>query len=312
MQNKILVSIIMPAYNSERFINESIDSILNQTHSNIELLIYDDGSTDSTRSIIDSYSDGRIKKIYASKNSGVVEARNQLIDHAKGEYIALMDSDDIASRDRIQKQLRFLSQGSCDICGSGQWNLNQTTGKLKASKDRYSDADLRALLTIYCTLCNSAVMARASIFKQFKYDVSMLIAEDYYLWTQLAAAGYRFGNLKNRLITYRQYPEQSSSRYVEMFQISSSEVISKYLNTLGIPNIFFPKPTKWCARALNAPQFLFVLNQKIPGISFTANCELYARFQYRKNKLWTIFTRPERWFFCLTIWLWCKSKKFTF
>jgi glycosyltransferase involved in cell wall biosynthesis len=303
MTNTPLISVIMPAYNAEKYIQEAIDSILNQSHSNLELLIFDDGSSDSTRKIIDSYSDERIKKIFADKNSGVLVARNHCIDLAKGKYIALMDADDIASQDRFKKQLAFLEADGCDVCGSEHWNLNQLTGDLKPSKDRHTDADLRGLLSVYCTMCNSAVMARAELIKQYKYDASILVAEDYYLWIQLAAAGYRFANLPERLVTYRQYPEQSSSKNVEKFRVVTIEIMGKYLQKLGIPLALMPTKTAWPERVSKGWQFLTLLNKKIPGISYTANCELYARFQYKKPRLWSPLRRMERWVVALTVFL---------
>ena len=100
-----LVSVLMPAYNSELYIAQAIDSILDQTHSNLELLIFDDGSSDDTRKVIESYSDLRVIKVLSDQNYGVVRARNELIDRANGKYIALMDADDIAEPTRLQKQL---------------------------------------------------------------------------------------------------------------------------------------------------------------------------------------------------------------
>jgi glycosyltransferase involved in cell wall biosynthesis len=96
-QQEPLVSVLMPAYNSEKYIAQAIQSILDQTHSNFELCIINDGSTDNTLAVIDQFNDPRIIKINHSKNQGLVETRNALIDMAKGKYIAYLDNDDIAS-----------------------------------------------------------------------------------------------------------------------------------------------------------------------------------------------------------------------
>ena len=301
MASTPLISVIMPAYNAEKYIQEAIDSILNQSYANLELLIFDDGSSDATRSIIDRYSDERIKKIFADKNGGVVAARNHCIDLAKGKYIALMDADDIASQDRFEKQLAPLEADACDVCGSAQWNLNQQTGALKPSKDRYADADLRALLSVYCTMCNSAVMLRAELMKHYKYDPTIPVSEDYYLWVQLAADGYRFTNLRERLVTYRQYPEQHSSTHIEKYRLASIEVMGHYLQKLGISLTLLPIKTSWPDRMWKAWQFMTLLNKKIPGISYKANCELYARFQHKKPRIWSPLRRVERWIISLAV-----------
>ncbi|WP_216204149.1 glycosyltransferase [Polynucleobacter sp. Latsch14-2] len=284
----------MPAYNSELYIAQAIDSILDQTHSNLELLIFDDGSSDDTRKVIESYSDLRVIKVLSDQNYGVVRARNELIDRANGKYIALMDADDVAEPTRLQKQLQVLESGECDICGSAQWVLDEATNKLKKSKDRFTDPDLRALLSVYCGLCNSTITGKAEIFKRFKYDTSILTSEDYFLWVQMAAAGYRFINLKDRLLTYRRYPAQTSAVHLEKFKLTTAEVQKKYLELLGISENFLPRQQSWRERLSNGLGLLKALNQKFSGVSFKANCEIYARFQYRRNGLWTPLTRLER------------------
>ncbi len=292
--NMPLVSVLMPAYNSELYIAQAIDSILTQSHSNLELIIFDDGSSDSTRKIIESYTDQRVIKVLSDKNFGVVRARNEMIDRATGKYIALMDADDIADPTRLQKQIEALESGDCDICGSAQWVLDEISGKIRKSKDKFLDADLRVLLIVYCSLCNSAMTGRAEIFKQFKYDTSILTSEDYFLWVQMAAAGYRFLNLKERLITYRRYPAQTSSIHFDKFKLTTIEVQKKYLELLGISSEFYPRQLPWLKRVVIGAGLLHALNKQFPGVSLRANTEIYARFQYRKNGLWTPLTRLER------------------
>ena len=294
MKNKPLVSVLMPAYNSELYIAEAIQSILNQTYQNIELIIFDDGSSDQTRQVIQGFTDLRIIKILSDQNYGVVRARNEMIDRASGKYIALMDADDIADHARLEKQVSILESGQYDICGSAQWVLDEGTGRIKKSKDKFSDADLRALLSVYCCLCNSAVTGRAEIFKRFKYDTSILTSEDYYLWVQMAAAGSRFINLPERLITYRRYPAQTSSVHLEKFKITTIEVQKKYLELLGISQNYYPRHLPFKQRLIDGLGLLRELNRRFSGISLKANAEIYARFQYRRNGIYTPFTRLER------------------
>lgn len=294
MKTTPLVSVLMPAFNSELYIAEAIESILNQSHDNIELIIFDDGSTDSTRAVIERYQDPRIVRMLSDQNYGVVRARNEMIDRASGQYIALMDADDIADPTRIEKQLQSIERGDCDICGSAQWVLDESTHQVKKSKDKFTDADLRSLLAVYCGLCNSAMMGKAEIFKQFKYDTSILTSEDYYLWVQMAAAGYRFLNLKERLITYRRYPSQTSSVHLEKFKITTIEVQKKYLELLGIPGNFYPRQLPFLLRIKDGIGLLRALNKRFKAISLKANLEIYARFQYRRNGIYTPLTRLER------------------
>jgi glycosyltransferase involved in cell wall biosynthesis len=294
MNTMPLVSVLMPAFNSELYVAEAIDSILNQTYSNIELIIFDDGSKDNTRAVIEKYQDPRVIKILSDTNYGVVRARNEMIDRARGQYIALMDADDIADPARIEKQLAILEGGNCEVCGSAQWVLDEATHQIKKSKDKFTDSDLRALLSVYCGLCNSAMMGKAEIFKRFKYDTSILTSEDYYLWVQMAAAGYRFINLKERLITYRRYPAQTSSVHLEKFKVTTIEVQKKYLKLLGISADFYPRHLPFTDRMKNGVGLLRGLNRKFKSISLKANTEIYARFQYRRNGIFTPLTRLER------------------
>lgn len=103
-----LVSIIMPSWNTERFIAESIQSVLNQTYSNWELIIVDDCSTDNTDEVVASFNDSRIKYLHNEKNSGAALTRNRAMREAQGEWIAFLDSDDLWAPEKLQKQLDFM------------------------------------------------------------------------------------------------------------------------------------------------------------------------------------------------------------
>lgn len=112
-----LVSVIMPAYNCADFIGESIESVLNQTYTNLELIIVDDCSTDDTVSVIGRYiaNDKRIRLFQLKKNCGGAIARNIAVDKAKGVYLAFNDSDDIWKANKLKKQIRFMSENYYDF-----------------------------------------------------------------------------------------------------------------------------------------------------------------------------------------------------
>ena len=116
---KALVSVIMPAYNAEKYLKRSIDSILNQTYFNFELLIIDDASTDSTASIIASYNDNRIKSFKNETNQGYLKTSNILMSLAKGDYITFQDADDFSDINKIEIQLKtFKEHPEIGVCGS--------------------------------------------------------------------------------------------------------------------------------------------------------------------------------------------------
>lgn len=287
-----LVTVSMPAFNSERYIAEAIESVLSQTYSNFELVIFDDGSTDRTREIIDRFTDSRIVRLYSDKNQGLIAARNNIAQVAKGKYLALLDADDRALPERFEIQVNYLENHDVDICGADHWTLNQDGGEIKPSKQRYTDADIRALLTICSPLCNPAIMGKTEIFKKYPYIKSYLHAEDYCLWTEIALAGYRFGNIKRKLIVYRLHATQTSVNYLEVAKNAFYQSQSRYIKQLGIG--FHPKAMGFIERLKAAIGFMLEINQIIPNISIGANCELYARFQFRGNGVLTPFTRLER------------------
>lgn len=297
MSNTPMVSVLIPAYNADKFIGAAITSVLNQTFKDFELCILNDGSTDRTAEIIDQFNDPRIIKIHQSQNSGLVSVRNTLIALARGKYIAYLDNDDVAFPDRLAKQYAFLEADKADICSGDYETFNEETGEKKLSKVRYSDADIKALITVYCPLCNPAVMGRAEIFKKFPYIVGNDHAEDYSLWQEIALAGYRFANLRDKLIIYRIHPKQISRLALESASLIFDRCRTSYISGLGISPDLTPKKMYFYERLQKAPQFLLEISRRFRGVSFSANCQIYSRFQYRRNGILTPLTRFERFLF---------------
>ena len=106
--NKPLVTVFIPVYNCEKYIKESLESIINQTYENLDILIIDDGSTDNTVNLIKQYKDTRIRLLRNDKNRGIPYTRSRGLEECRGEYLALMDADDISLSERIKKQVNFL------------------------------------------------------------------------------------------------------------------------------------------------------------------------------------------------------------
>src|SRR5699024_344342 len=124
----ILVSIIMPAYNSGNYIEEAIDSVLKQTYENWELLIVDDKSTDNTLNLIKKYSlkDSRIKYTSLNRNSGPAIVRNKAIDMASGDYIAFLDSDDLWFERKLEKQITFIYENNYNFTCTSYTKIDKT------------------------------------------------------------------------------------------------------------------------------------------------------------------------------------------
>lgn len=197
------ISVIMPTYNSEKYLSAAIDSILAQTFKNFELLIIDDMSTDNTRSIVKQYKDTRIKLIDGPCR-GIAAALNVGINIARGKYIARMDSDDISLNTRFYEQVKFLrTHPDISLCSTpiiffdGQSDI-KTVGK------KYSPAEVKAALLFATPIFHPTVMFRREDFKNnnLLYDEEWKAAEDYELWSR-AAQKLQMSVLETPLLKYR-------------------------------------------------------------------------------------------------------------
>lgn len=136
---KPLVSIITPSYNSKDFIGETIESVLNQTYKNWEMLIIDDCSTDKSPKIIEEYLkiDSRIKYLKNEKNSGPATSRNLGLNNSKGEYIAFLDSDDIWFEEKLQIQIEYITKNKVDILHNNYYFCDENGDVIKEIKNDY-------------------------------------------------------------------------------------------------------------------------------------------------------------------------------
>ena len=201
------ISVLMPVYNCELYIKEAIESILNQTFSNFELIIIDDCSTDSTLAIIKSYTDPRICLIEKKQNTGYTNSLNTAILVAKGKYIARMDGDDISLPERFQKQYDFLEQNpETVICGTAIKIIDS----LEVQRHPSDHHNLKVKLCFSSVFHHPTVMIKGSVLKKNFYNKEFEPAEDYELWTRLAFLG-KMSNLDDVLLHYRIHLGQTSS-----------------------------------------------------------------------------------------------------
>ena len=131
-EDSFLVSIIMPLYNAEKYISETLSSVQNQTYSNWELIIADDASTDDSVGITEGFAkkDARIKLIKSSVNSGAAVCRNRASELAEGQFIAFLDSDDLWLPEKLQKQLSFMASGNCDVSFTSYLHMDENSKPL--------------------------------------------------------------------------------------------------------------------------------------------------------------------------------------
>lgn len=171
-----LVSVVMPVYNSERFVAEAVDSILQQTLTDFEFLIVDDGSTDGSLGIIQDYAerDPRIRITQHSENRGVAAARNTGIARASGKYVAVMDSDDVSLPQRIEKQVTYLEAHS-DIgavgVGDHTCHKDLTIKSTRQPPPRHHAIVFHTLLQTRTALKTPTMMIRRDFFTQSRCTV---------------------------------------------------------------------------------------------------------------------------------------------
>ena len=203
-----LVSVLLPAYNAQSTIVESINSILSQTYQNLELIIINDGSTDTTAQKIQSVSDKRIRYYENDGNKGLIYTLNRGIRLSQGVYIARMDADDISLPTRIEKQVALMeSSRNLIVCGT-DISFFGSYSKLKSASNSFlcfsSPSEFRYFLIKGPGFAHPTVMIRKSILDKYKifYDADFLFAEDYKLWIDLMSYG-DFCNIKEKLLIYR-------------------------------------------------------------------------------------------------------------
>ena len=222
-----LVTVIMPVYNSERYVAEAIESILDQTFTDFEFLIIDDASTDRTKSIIKSYKDPRIHVIEKPDNTGYTRSLNLGLKKAKGRYIARMDSDDISFPERFEKQVSFLNANPKYIlCGTSYSIIDQDHQVLLPKTNK----EIRLNLLRTNCIAHPTIMLKKDIIKKYslQYDPKMEPSEDYDLWVRLLPLGKLY-NLQEVLLKYRLHNSSVSRKRIREQEVAAVEVKLKLL-----------------------------------------------------------------------------------
>jgi glycosyltransferase involved in cell wall biosynthesis len=231
----------MPVYNVAPFIRESVQSILDQTYLDFELLIIDDCSTDDTCMIIDSFHDDRIKLIRNEVNRGLVYGLNFGLKQLQNEYIARMDGDDVCLPNRLEHQVRFMDENpDVVLCGTQAfWEQVDQSGNFGTIfKWDYpiSNEAIRVSLLWSASFVHPSVMIRADVIRknQIFYDDTYTIAcEDWHMWVRLSFHG-RLANLNERLVRYR-IRKGSLHRSNPSLALQLNQRVRRfYLTSLGI------------------------------------------------------------------------------
>ncbi len=231
MNNKILISVLMPAYNAEKYIGEAIESILRQTYKNFELIIADDASTDETWQVIQDYlkKDKRIKAFKNKKNLYIAGNRNRLISLAKGKYIAWQDADDISMRHRLEEQVEYMEKyPKVGILG-GFLKIIDGKGTTKYVRTYAAEDNLlRKKIFRYSPVAQPTAMIRRKIFNEIgAYSLRYPPAEDIDVSFRIGLT-YKFANLQKVTVKYREYEDSQTFRKLRKIELSTMEIRKIY------------------------------------------------------------------------------------
>ena len=231
------VTMLMPAYNVERYIGRAIESVLNQTFTQFELLVIDDASTDGTLDVVDAFaSDSRVRVVRQEQNRGRPSTRNHGLDIAEGEYVAFLDADDYCAPQRLAKQVAYLDTNP-DIGGVGSWKkwVDQDGTPVAAKMRRFplEPDEVACKMIRECTLGQTSLMLRRAAIGNYRYDPAFPYSEDYELWARMIEAT-RFANLKEPLTYYRRHTEQSISAHHGDQELATLQIYSYQIEKLGV------------------------------------------------------------------------------
>ena len=229
------ITVLMPVYNGARYLAAAVESILEQSCRDFELLVLDDGSTDGSGALAAAYGDRRIRVLRHESNRGLIVTRNQGLREARGEYVAFLDSDDIALPSRLETQLRFLENNPAYVMVGGRIMLIDEQGRYTGRFARFdaSPESIPSVLLFDNCFAHSAVMVRSAVLAEERYRPEFPCAEDYDLFARLALRG------KSRIIPevltlYREHGGGMSKKRRELLIECTKRIFAWQLNRLGI------------------------------------------------------------------------------
>jgi len=228
------LTVLMPVYNGQEYLRPALESILSQTFRDFEFLILNDGSTDDSVGIIESYQDPRIRLVHNSGNVGLVATLNRGLELARGPYIARMDCDDISHPTRLARQALYLSTHPA-VGVVGSWM--EFFGDLPARTMRYPvrPARVRVELLFRCSLAHPSVMFRRESFRHhhLQYDPGFPHAEDWALWSACSHL-FPIANIPEVLLRYRVHPDRVCVKWREIQRRSEDLICIRSLGELGV------------------------------------------------------------------------------
>ncbi|MDP5337298.1 MAG: glycosyltransferase [Nodularia sp. (in: cyanobacteria)] len=253
------ISVVIPAYNCEKTIQATIESVLNQTFTNFELIIINDGSQDSTLDIVSQIKDTRIK-VFSYPNAGGNVTRNRGLHHAIGEFVSFLDADDIWTPDKLQVQLQAL-QNNPDAQVAYSWTdyINENGEIFLSGTHITANGDVyeKLIITNFLESGSNPLIRREAVLELGGFDESLPAAQDWDMWLRLAAR-YSFVAVPSVQILYRVSANSVSSNLAKQekycLQVITNAYQAKGLNNQTILNLSMTNLYKYLTcKALNRP-----------------------------------------------------------
>ncbi|MBD2464446.1 glycosyltransferase [Oscillatoria sp. FACHB-1407] len=230
-----LISVIIPAYNAADTISETIASVLNQTYSNLELIVIDDGSQDATVDIVTAIADPRIQ-VFSYPNSGVAISRNRGLTHATGDFIAFLDADDIWTPDKLEAQRQAL-QANPNAKVAYCWTdwIDHNSDRIGPCCHITANGNVYAALLLSCFVVSGSnpLIAREAILDVGGFDETLTASQDFDLYLRLAAR-YEFVAVPSPKVLYRRLPNSMSTN-LKRWETTSLLVREKYFEKAPEP-----------------------------------------------------------------------------
>lgn len=208
-----MVSIIIPTYNRAEHITKAVNSVLDQSYADLELIIVDDGSSDDTKERISMINDSRIKYIYQD-NAGACVARNRGIEMAQGQYIAFLDSDDVWHLDKLEKQIKIIQEKGADLVFS-KYNRNESK-KTKKGPIYYKEGFLEPVSSVYA-IGTQTIIAKREVFEEFRFDEDMPRFQDLELLLRISQK-YSMYCMDEALVEYNITPSSISKNPQKLYK----------------------------------------------------------------------------------------------
>lgn len=256
------VSIVLPVYNAGAFLRQAVQSTLDQTFRDFELIIVDDASTDGSADLIASFHDPRIRSITHARNLGLVSSLNDGLAIARGRYIARMDADDVMKPERLRKQFDYLESNPGIALVAAFVDLidpeGQVTGQWNTDRNTVTEAEIRAMMPRTNCIAHPTVLIRRAALGDLRYEPRMVEGEDWDLWLRLLSRGARIAKIPEVLLEYRKHPSSFTAHARKRRPLSLRLLSMRHRHLLG----------EWSELHLSFAQIAVLV----------AQCRSFARF----------------------------------